>query len=86
VEVRRFGDTVSVTDHGVVRVQVGAEEQEFDLYDHATGVAMHGRPGEQTWRVELSRADAPAVTIEPGDVEAEAFTRELIRWRPEVRL
>jgi hypothetical protein len=67
----------------VLDVRKGASTYRFDLYDTATEIRMHARPGSRRWRVEL-RAGDQAVAIDAKMVDAEAFTRELVRWRPEL--
>jgi hypothetical protein len=89
VDVRSFtapgaSGEVTVTDDGLLAVELAGRSQTFDLYDRATDVKVVGRPGQRRWRVELSRPDAGAVVIDGRQVDAEAFTRELLRWRPEV--
>ena len=74
---------VTVSDQGVLDVRKGSRTYRFDLYDTATEVAMTARPGSRRWRVEL-RAGDEAVTVDAKMVDAEAFTRELARWRPEL--
>jgi hypothetical protein len=73
---------VTVSDDGVLDVRKGSRTFRFDLYDTATEVAVHGKPTSRRWRVEFRNAEH-AVAVDAKMVDAEAFTRELQRWRPE---
>ncbi|MFI2706493.1 hypothetical protein ACH5WX_03015, partial [Nocardioides sp. CER28] len=89
VDVRSFGAAggagdVTVTDDGVLDVRQGGRSESFDLYDRDTALRIIGRPGQRRWRVELSRPGAAPVVLDGKQVDAEALTRELLRWRPEV--
>jgi len=75
---------VTVTDDGVLAVERGGRKESFDLYDRATDLKVVGRPGQRRWRVELSRPGTSAVVLDARQVDADALTRELLRWRPEV--
>jgi hypothetical protein len=87
-DVRSFAaagspDQVTVTDDGVLSVVRDGRSHTFDLYDRATQLKVVGRPGRR-WRVELSRPGASPVVLDAKHVDAEAFTRELLRWRPDL--
>ena len=74
---------MTVTDDGVLDVRRGDRSQTFDLYDRATDLRIVGKPGQRRWRVEVSRPGTAPVVIDGKQVDAEALTRELVRWRPE---
>lgn len=74
---------VTVSDQGVLDVRKGSRSYRFDLYDTATEIKMTARPSSRRWKVEF-RAGDQAVSVDAKMVDAEAFTRELVRWRPEL--
>jgi hypothetical protein len=73
---------VTVSDDGVLDIRKGTRTYRYDLYDHATSVEIHGKPGQRRWRVEFGGADG-SVVVDARMVDAEAFTREVLRWRPD---
>jgi hypothetical protein len=43
---------------------------------------MVGVPGQRGWEVRFKRRALPPVVVTAAMVDAEAFSRELRRWRP----
>ena len=82
VRARRTPVHVTIDDHGVVDIQNGDTHHRFDVYDASTEVEMVGTPGQRGWEVRFLRRALPPVVVDASMVDAEAFTRELRRWRP----
>ncbi|MFT4286253.1 hypothetical protein, partial [Nocardioides sp.] len=78
------GADVTVNDNGVLDIQHRGEHHRFDLYDRDIDVRINGRPGQRRWRVELATPGTHPVVVDGKMVDPEAFTREILRWRPEV--
>ncbi len=69
-------------DHGVVDIRSGETHHRFDVYDASTDLEMVGVPGQRGWEVRFKRRALPPVVVTAAMVDAEAFSRELRRWRP----
>ena len=84
--VRRRGASahVRVDDAGVVEIVRGEQRHRFDLYSSATMIETHGRPGDADWEVRFLRRSLPPVIVDRRMVDAEEFTREVQRWRPDL--
>ena len=74
---------VTVSDEGVLDIRKGTRTYHYDLYDRATTIEVTGTPGSRRWKVEFGSPTEAGVTVDAKMVDAEAFTRELQRWRPE---
>ncbi|MFT4085439.1 MAG: hypothetical protein QM638_22890, partial [Nocardioides sp.] len=84
-EVRSFGTapeaTVTVSAEGIVEIRHGEDDYVYDLYDLGVEVVLRGDPDSPDWRAELGGRDG--VIVESADVDAPAFHREVLRWRPD---
>ncbi len=79
---RRTAAQVTIDDHGVVDIRSGDSHHRFDVYDPHTDLEMIGVPGQRGWEVRFKRRALPPVVVTSAMVDAEAFSRELRRWRP----
>ncbi|MFT4263620.1 MAG: hypothetical protein QM572_09580, partial [Nocardioides sp.] len=80
VSSRAIGE-VSVDDEGMLTMPGGAT---FDLYDKGTTIQVQGKPGQRRWKVDVVSAAGVSATVDPRLTDPEEFTRELLRWRPEL--
>ena len=82
LRARRTASHVTIDDHGVVDIRSGETHHRFDVYDASTDLEMVGVPGQRGWEVRFKRRALPPVVVTAAMVDAEAFSRELRRWRP----
>ena len=82
LRARRTSSHVTIDDHGVVDIRSGETHHRFDVYDASTDLEMVGVPGQRGWEVRFKRRALPPVVVTAAMVDAEAFSRELRRWRP----
>ena len=82
LRARRTSSHVTIDDHGVVDIRSGETHHRFDVYDASTDLEMIGVPGQRGWEVRFKRRALPPVVVTAAMVDAEAFSRELRRWRP----
>ncbi|MBO0841984.1 MAG: hypothetical protein J2O46_02275, partial [Nocardioides sp.] len=75
---------VSVTDDGVLDVRKDSKTFTYDLYAVTTDIRITGEPTGDEWSVEVNDEDTGMITIDKSMVDAEAFQREVLRWRPEI--
>jgi hypothetical protein len=72
--------TVYVT-RGVVHVEQGDSKYRFDLSHRDTTVEQHGKPGDDDWRVVLSRRHTGPFTIDATLVDPDRFAAQLAQYR-----
>ena len=70
---------------GQLEVARNGQRRLIELASPYTPVAIVGTPGRRGWQVLIEQLDAPMLTLSAADVEPEAFTRVLLRLRPDLR-